>query len=115
MRLLRLLWAVFWPSVRAFLVRVPHVVHSAGLMPPGQTEMLTGVSAACRLCCVWCCAGENSGEAQAAAEAAQEASRKAAIAAGLLPEGVTNGGAAAEGEEAARIRRLKAQGRFMPY
>lgn len=66
-----------------------------------------------------CClpAGENSGDAQAAAEAAQEASRKAAIAAGLLPESAGAGGAgsAAEDVEAARVRRLKAQGRFMPY
>lgn len=62
-------------------------------------------------------AGENSGDAQAAAEAAQEASRKAAIAAGLLPESAGTGGAgaAAEDVEAARVRRLKAQGRFMPY
>lgn len=60
--------------------------------------------------------GENSGDAQAAAEAAQEASRKAAIAAGLLPESAAGAGAAsAEDVEAARVRRLKAQGRFMPY
>lgn len=69
------------------------------------------------LCCaiLWCAvpAGENSGEAQAAAEAAQEASRKAAIAAGLLPDAAPGGDA--EAAEAARIRRLKAQGRFMPY
>jgi hypothetical protein len=58
-------------------------------------------------------AGENSGEAHAAAEAAQEASRKAAVAAGLLPEGAAGGSAA--DAEAARVRRLKAQGRFMPY
>jgi hypothetical protein len=57
-------------------------------------------------------AGENSGEANAAAEAAQEASRKAAIAAGLLPDAA---GGEAEEAEAARVRRLKAQGRFMPY
>jgi hypothetical protein len=68
----------------------------------------------CRACADACCvAGENSDEAQAAAEAAQEASRKAAVAAGLLPKGAAGG--SAEEAEAARVRRLKAQGRFMPY
>lgn len=75
-----------------------------------------------QLTCDVCClpAGENSGDAQAAAEAAQEASRKAAIAAGLLPESAAAGAggagsATAEDVQAARVRRLKAQGRFMPY
>ncbi len=60
-----------------------------------------------------CAAGEQSGEAQAAAEAAQEASRKAAIAAGLLPD--AGAAPAAEDAEAARIRRLEKQGRYVPY
>lgn len=84
-----------------------------------QVQYSATLMVSSHMCCPVACAdpdllaGENSGEAQAAAEAAQEASRKAAIAAGLLPEGAAGG--SAEDVEAARVRRLKAQGRFMPY
>lgn len=56
--------------------------------------------------------GAEHDKAQATAAAAQEASRRAAIAAGLIPEAAAE---TSEEAEAARVRRLKAQGRFMPY
>lgn len=56
------------------------------------------------------------GAAKGAVAAAQQASMQAAIAAGLLPgAGSQPGGAGEEDAEAARIRRLKAQGRYAPY
>jgi len=57
----------------------------------------------------------SSGMSKAAAAAAEQASKQAAIAAGLLPTSAAAGGDAVVEDEAARIRRLKAQGRYQPY
>eukprot|EP00775_Hariotina_reticulata_P002956 gene2956-3241_t len=57
----------------------------------------------------------SSGMSKAAAAAAEQASKQAAIAAGLLPTSAAAAGDAAVDDEAAQIRRLKAQGRYQPY